>query len=249
MPAGPLARPGRQRTLAVTWTPAPRPGDVRPGGRPPGRWSPTTAPRRSSRRCGPRASTSPSTATCPPSPRRAAGSSSRSPRPPPTPRRRRGRSSARTRDVLALAQEFLAAARLADAHLTVVTTRAVGTGPGEDVTDLDQAAVWGLLRTAQSENPGRIILLDTDEQDSSPWRWPGPPSSASPSSPSGTAPCSCRGSSRGATDGALTPPPGEEHWRLGLTISGELDSLSLDPSAQTALSEPARCGSRSARPA
>ena len=34
--------------------------------------------------------------------------------------------------------------------------------PGEDVSDLAAAAVWGLVRSAQAENPGRIVLIDTD---------------------------------------------------------------------------------------
>ncbi|NDZ91772.1 hypothetical protein G3I23_40660, partial [Streptomyces sp. SID10115] len=30
------------------------------------------------------------------------------------------------------------------------------------VLDLAQAAVWGLARAARAENPGRVILVDTD---------------------------------------------------------------------------------------
>ena len=32
--------------------------------------------------------------------------------------------------------------------------------PGEEVADLAGAAVWGLVRSAQSENPGRLVLAD-----------------------------------------------------------------------------------------
>ncbi|MFF3650790.1 SDR family NAD(P)-dependent oxidoreductase [Streptomyces sp. NPDC002181] len=52
---------------------------------------------------------------------------------------------------------------LADAderQLVLVTQGAVALD-GEDVTDLAGAAVWGLARSAQSENPGRIVLVDT----------------------------------------------------------------------------------------
>ncbi|MCI3221444.1 type I polyketide synthase [Streptomyces sp. NP-1717] len=45
--------------------------------------------------------------------------------------------------------------------LVVVTRRAVSVG-GEDVADLAGAAVWGLVRSAQSETPGRFTLLDLD---------------------------------------------------------------------------------------
>jgi 4-hydroxyphenylalkanoate synthase len=45
--------------------------------------------------------------------------------------------------------------------LVVLTHGAVGL-PGEDVSDLAAAAVWGLVRSAQAEHPGRIVLIDTD---------------------------------------------------------------------------------------
>ncbi|MEU5693429.1 type I polyketide synthase [Actinosynnema sp. NPDC020468] len=51
----------------------------------------------------------------------------------------------------------------ADARLIVVTRRAVATTPDEPVEDLAGAAVWGLVRTAQSEEPGRFTLVDLDE--------------------------------------------------------------------------------------
>ncbi|WP_396891015.1 SDR family NAD(P)-dependent oxidoreductase [Mycobacterium sp. Z3061] len=45
--------------------------------------------------------------------------------------------------------------------LVVQTHGAVGLA-GEDVSDLAGAAVWGLVRSAQAEHPGRVILLDSD---------------------------------------------------------------------------------------
>ncbi|MDF2261624.1 polyketide synthase dehydratase domain-containing protein, partial [Streptantibioticus ferralitis] len=49
-----------------------------------------------------------------------------------------------------------------DRDLIVLTSGAVAVGPGEAVTDLGAAAVWGLVRSAQAENPGRITLIDAD---------------------------------------------------------------------------------------
>ncbi|MEU1282459.1 thioester reductase domain-containing protein [Streptomyces sp. NPDC005805] len=69
---------------------------------------------------------------------------------------------ARTGRVLELVQRWLADERTGSARLVVLTRGAVATAPGEDVTDLASAAVWGLLRSAQSEAPGRIVLVDTD---------------------------------------------------------------------------------------
>ncbi|MDF9815662.1 acyl transferase domain-containing protein/acyl carrier protein [Streptomyces sp. SPB162] len=50
-------------------------------------------------------------------------------------------------------------------RLVVVTRGAVAAVSGEGVADLGQAAVWGLVRSAQSEHPGRIVLLDCDSED------------------------------------------------------------------------------------
>ncbi|MCL7461063.1 SDR family NAD(P)-dependent oxidoreductase, partial [Micromonospora sp. MSM11] len=67
-----------------------------------------------------------------------------------------------TADVLRTVQAWLAADPLADARLVVVTRGAVATSADDRVTDLAGAAVWGLLRSAQSEHPGRIVLADLD---------------------------------------------------------------------------------------
>ena len=45
--------------------------------------------------------------------------------------------------------------------LVVQTHGAVGLA-AEDVTDLAGAAVWGLVRSAQAEHPGRVVLVDSD---------------------------------------------------------------------------------------
>ncbi|MEU9292061.1 polyketide synthase dehydratase domain-containing protein, partial [Streptomyces sp. NPDC048275] len=63
---------------------------------------------------------------------------------------------------VALLQAWLADERLAGTRLAVVTRAAVSVRDGEDVADLVHAALWGLLRTAQSEHPDRIVLFDVD---------------------------------------------------------------------------------------
>ncbi|MEV0598847.1 type I polyketide synthase [Streptomyces sp. NPDC050315] len=64
---------------------------------------------------------------------------------------------AAAKDVLAQVQSYLAAD--SDGPLVVVTQGAVAVNDEEDVTDLAGAAVWGLVRSAQSENPGLPIVL------------------------------------------------------------------------------------------
>ncbi|WP_190215975.1 polyketide synthase dehydratase domain-containing protein, partial [Kitasatospora indigofera] len=65
-------------------------------------------------------------------------------------------------DTLALAQEWVSEEHPPAARLVVVTTGAVAVGPDE-TPDPVAASVWGLLRSAQTENPDRIVLLDLDE--------------------------------------------------------------------------------------
>ncbi len=63
---------------------------------------------------------------------------------------------------LALAQSWLAEDRFDGARLVVVTRDAVAAGPGDGVAGLSNAAVWGLVRSAATENPGRFLLVDLD---------------------------------------------------------------------------------------
>ncbi|SEM19594.1 type I polyketide synthase [Rhodococcus maanshanensis] len=66
-----------------------------------------------------------------------------------------------THEMLRVLQAWLGGLRCAASTLVVVTRGAVGQA-GHDVTDLAGSAVWGLVRSAQSEAPGRIVLVDTD---------------------------------------------------------------------------------------
>ncbi|MBN3930706.1 acyltransferase domain-containing protein, partial [Streptomyces verrucosisporus] len=67
-----------------------------------------------------------------------------------------------TAGALELVQWWLADERFAESRLVVVTTGAVAALPGDEVTDLVHAPLWGLLRTAQTEHPDRIVLVDLD---------------------------------------------------------------------------------------
>ncbi|WP_067082435.1 SDR family NAD(P)-dependent oxidoreductase, partial [Streptomyces hygroscopicus] len=75
---------------------------------------------------------------------------------------------AAVRRTLELLRGWLAEPRLAGSRLVVVTHGAVAAGravaedPGTGAVDPAGAAVWGLLRSAQAENPDRFVLLDRD---------------------------------------------------------------------------------------
>ncbi|WP_329223491.1 type I polyketide synthase [Streptomyces sp. NBC_01485] len=64
--------------------------------------------------------------------------------------------------VLDLLRSWLADARCAESRLAIVTVGAV-----MDTADPVVAPVWGLVRSAQSENPGRFLLLDQDDRSES----------------------------------------------------------------------------------
>ncbi|MFI9379844.1 SDR family NAD(P)-dependent oxidoreductase [Kutzneria sp. NPDC052558] len=59
------------------------------------------------------------------------------------------------KQVLSLLQAWLDDPRYGSSRLAVVTRGAT--------VDLGQAPVWGLVRAAQAENPGRIVLVDVDD--------------------------------------------------------------------------------------
>jgi polyketide synthase 12 len=69
--------------------------------------------------------------------------------------------------VLALLQDWLADERFAGSRLVLMTASAVVVNAGDDPPDLAQAPVWGLVRSAQSENPDRFLLVDLDHEDAS----------------------------------------------------------------------------------
>jgi acyl transferase domain-containing protein len=72
-------------------------------------------------------------------------------------------------DVLGVLQRWLSDERLSACRLVVVTEGAVVVRPKDSTEGLSDAGVWGLVRSAQSENPGRFVLVDLDGQDVS-WR-------------------------------------------------------------------------------
>ncbi|MFB8240332.1 SDR family NAD(P)-dependent oxidoreductase, partial [Kitasatospora purpeofusca] len=57
---------------------------------------------------------------------------------------------------------WLADDRFAGSRLVFATRGAVGAGEGEHVRNPAHSALWGLVRSARSEHPGRFALLDLD---------------------------------------------------------------------------------------
>ncbi len=137
--------------------------------------------------------------------------------------------------VLELVQEFLATSALDDARLVVVTRGAAAVLPGETVADLPGAAAAGLVRSAQSENPGRLVLADL------------PPDMADGDLAqlvtevlgSGEPEAALRdgvvyGRRLGRLPTGLVPPGNGEPWRLEPSGTGSLDGLTIAQHADAA---------------
>src|SRR5262249_32355153 len=70
------------------------------------------------------------------------------------------------RSALDAVQRWLGEEPEAGSRLAIVSHGAMGVLAGE-APDPAAAAVWGLVRSAQSEHPGRIALIDTDDSEPS----------------------------------------------------------------------------------
>ncbi|MEU4568697.1 type I polyketide synthase [Micromonospora sp. NPDC023956] len=125
---------------------------------------------------------------------------------------------------LDLLQRWLASDRLDASRLVLTTFRAVAADPGEPVRDPVTTAVWGLVRTAQTEHPGRFVLVDLDTP--SHLRVPAAIATGAPQ-------VAVRGDAlrvprlaRTGTEQNLVLPPTPD-WRLVAEPRGTIDNLAL----------------------
>ncbi|MEV2248906.1 polyketide synthase dehydratase domain-containing protein, partial [Streptomyces sp. NPDC049970] len=65
---------------------------------------------------------------------------------------------------LEMVQQWLACERFTESRLVLVTGGAVQVHDGERMDHLAASPVWGLVRSAQTEHPGRLVLLDVLDQ-------------------------------------------------------------------------------------
>ncbi|WP_373873107.1 SDR family NAD(P)-dependent oxidoreductase, partial [Actinoplanes palleronii] len=63
---------------------------------------------------------------------------------------------------LALLKQWVTDPAWSASHLVVLTSGAVATTAADPLPGLTHAALWGLVRVAQSEHPGRFTLVDAD---------------------------------------------------------------------------------------
>ncbi|MFJ7150126.1 SDR family NAD(P)-dependent oxidoreductase [Streptomyces sp. NPDC100445] len=128
---------------------------------------------------------------------------------------------------LALLQAWLADERFEQSRLVLVTRGAVATTPDADVTDPADAAVWGLARSAQTEHPGHVGLLDVERGADCGTALPWITSETQLAVRDGRALVPRLVSA--SADGTLVPPAGTAAWRLAVRERGTLDHLALEP--------------------
>ncbi|WP_261717709.1 type I polyketide synthase [Streptomyces sp. FZ201] len=136
-----------------------------------------------------------------------------------------------TTDLLTLVQTWLSDDRLSDTRLAIVTRGAVATADADPV-DLSTAPLWGLIRSAQSEHPGRFLLLDldttVDEDDAAVVRAGLACGEPQVAVREGLPLVPRLVRAAGSVD-HLTPPSDGQAWRLDTRGTGSLDGLSLVP--------------------
>ncbi|MFB9903089.1 type I polyketide synthase [Allokutzneria oryzae] len=132
-----------------------------------------------------------------------------------------------THQVLAFIRSWLADERFESSKLVVLTRNAVAVTPGEDVLDLATAPVWGLIRSAVSEHPGRFTLLDLDDHDASAALLPAALLGDEPQLALRAGTLRVARLAPASAGGGLLPPRGERAWRLDITEKGTLDNLAL----------------------
>ncbi|MFF3437166.1 SDR family NAD(P)-dependent oxidoreductase, partial [Streptosporangium sp. NPDC002721] len=137
-----------------------------------------------------------------------------------------------THRALSVVREWLAEERFGSARLVVVTRGAVAAGPGEDVRDLAGAAALGLLRSAQSENPDRVVLVDLDEEDVRADTLLAAARSGEPRLALRSGRVLAARLARAASGGGLVPPAGVAEWRLDAPVKGSLTDLTLVPAPE-----------------
>ncbi|AKZ58672.1 type I polyketide synthase [Streptomyces ambofaciens ATCC 23877] len=133
--------------------------------------------------------------------------------------------------VLDLVQRRLAAPEGPDgARLVVATRGAVAVRDDAEVDDPAAAAAWGLLRSAQAEEPGRFLLVDLDDDPASARALTDALASGEPQTAvrAGTVYVPRLERAADRTDGPLTPPD-DGAWRLGRGTDLTLDGLALVP--------------------
>ncbi|NVB36497.1 SDR family NAD(P)-dependent oxidoreductase [Pseudenhygromyxa sp. WMMC2535] len=137
---------------------------------------------------------------------------------------------ATTVEALDLLQRWLADERMRDCRLVFITRRAVAAGSEEDVLDLSAAPLWGLVRTAQVENPDRqMAIVDVDDTEVSLWALPAALACDEEQLAVRKGMMLAPRLARPQHSARLLPPTGASAWHLDVSQKGSLDNLVFAP--------------------
>ena len=139
------------------------------------------------------------------------------------------RVHAQVNELLALLQDWLGDEQFAEVKLIVATRRAVATGSEPEAPNLAQAAVWGLVRSAQTENPGRIALVDIDREEASVGALVAAAVGEEPQLAVREGQILAPRLMRAGAERGLLAPEGVAEWRLQPGGEGTLETLALEP--------------------
>jgi mycoketide-CoA synthase len=129
---------------------------------------------------------------------------------------------------LDLIQRWLATDR--PGRLALLTRTAVAAQPGDPVRDLTGGAIWGLVRSAQTENPGHFVLVDIDAQPASLDAVGAALATGEPQVAIRHGAMFAPRLARPRSEDALTLPDDGGRWKLVLAGRGGLDGLTIEPS-------------------
>ncbi|MCX4473502.1 SDR family NAD(P)-dependent oxidoreductase [Micromonospora sp. NBC_01655] len=129
---------------------------------------------------------------------------------------------------LELVRRWLTEPRWAAARLVLVTRGAVAVHSTAELVDPAAAAAWGLVRSAQSEHPDRLVIVDVDRDGLGADQLAALLAAGEPQA-------ALRGGvgyvprlARAGSAGELTPPA-TPAWRLDAPVRGSLENLTLVP--------------------
>ncbi|KAB1109214.1 SDR family NAD(P)-dependent oxidoreductase [Micromonospora aurantiaca] len=127
---------------------------------------------------------------------------------------------------LDLVRRWLTEPRWAASRLLLVTRGAVAVHHAGEVTDPAAAAAWGLVRSAQSENPGQIVVVDVDHDGIGPDEVAALLAADEPQAAIRVGAAYVPRLARAGSAGELPAPPAAA-WRLDAPVRGSLENLTL----------------------
>ncbi|MFE1978904.1 SDR family NAD(P)-dependent oxidoreductase, partial [Streptomyces hygroscopicus] len=137
-----------------------------------------------------------------------------------------------THHTLGMIQGWLGDRRFDSSRLVFVTSGAMAPEDREETPDMIHAPLWGMVRSAQSENPNCFVLVDLDPREpaeASKAALPAVLATDEPQAVVREGTVLGQRMARVSSGTALLPPAGIREWRLDMHAKGTLENLALLP--------------------